>query len=365
MYNTKMFIATPERTNIKYNVINIASRDPFDLLYPIVQNLTEKGYEADKVLIFCRIVSDVRRIYTCFDITFRENYEDYIKRTFGMYHSKTDEIVKAHIINQFTELRGTIRVLVSTLAFGMGVNIKGLYNIIHFGPQATLDDYFQETGRAGRDGGQSEAILVIYTKWNSKHIAKSVKEYAKNKVTGRRKLLLSIFNSSSNKFVASLHMCRDICQMKCVCCGNSCHYESNIKLAVNIDQTKSVSPTIQLSETGRESLKKQFLKIREQCLRSSCYCGKVINSGFPLNAVNEIMSIASIDISIEALKLETSVFNESCYEQIIDAVKEIFANHSLTRKENVVSAAGHFTDENAENSSSPSDSEDDIVANTM
>ena len=65
MYNTKMYIATPERTNIKYTVINIASRDPFTLLCPIAQNLTEKGYEADKVLIFCRIVSDVRRIYKC------------------------------------------------------------------------------------------------------------------------------------------------------------------------------------------------------------------------------------------------------------------------------------------------------------
>ena len=85
-----------------------------------------------------------------------------------------------------------------------------------------------------------------------------------------------------------------------------------------------------------------------------------MNPGFPLNAVDEITSIASMDISIEALKLETSVFNESCYEQIIDAVKEIFINHSLTHKENVVSAAGHFIDENSENSSSPSDSEDDI-----
>ena len=278
-----------------------------------------------------------------------------------MYHSKTDEIVKAHIINQFSELRGTIRVLVSTIAFGMGVNIKGLYNIIHFGPPATLGDYYQEAGRAGRDGGQSEAILVMYPKFlNSKHIAKSAKEYAKNKVTCRRKLLLLGFNLSSNKFVGLLHLCCDICQIKCVCCGNSCHYESNIKLAVNIDETRSVSPTIQLSETGRELLKKQLLKIKEQCLSFSGRRGKDINSGFPFDAVDEIMSIANIDISIEALKLETSVFNESCYEQIIDAVKEIFANHSLTQKENVVSVVGHFIDENSENSSSPSDSEDDI-----
>ena len=98
-----------------------------------MQNPTEKGHEADKVLIFCRIVSHVRRIYKCFDIALGENYKDHIERPFGMYHSKRDEIkIKTHIINQFSRLRGTIRVLVSTIAFGMGVNIKGLYNVVHF-----------------------------------------------------------------------------------------------------------------------------------------------------------------------------------------------------------------------------------------
>ena len=89
-------------------------------------------------------------------------------------------------------------------------------------------------------------------------------------------------------------------------------------------------------------------------------CGKGINSGFPFDAVNEIMLIASMDIPIEALKLETSVFKESCYEQIMDAVKEIFTNHFLTHKVNVVSVVAHFIDENSDTSSSSSDSEDDI-----
>ena len=87
-----------------------------------------------QIKYFCGIVSDVRRNYKCFDIALREKYKDYIKRPLGMYHFKTDEIVKAHIINQFSHLRGTIRVLFSAIAFGMGDNIKGSYNIIHIGP---------------------------------------------------------------------------------------------------------------------------------------------------------------------------------------------------------------------------------------
>ena len=133
---------------------------------------------------------------------------------------------------------------------------------------------------------------MIYPKClNSKHIAKSVKEYAKNKVTCRQKLLLSSFNSSSNTFVAPLHFCCDICQVKCLCCGNSCHYESSIKLGVNIDQTRPVSPVIQLPETGRELLKKQLFKIREQCFSCSGHCWESINSGFPFDAIDQIMLI--------------------------------------------------------------------------
>ena len=96
-------------------------------------------------------------------------------------------------------------------------------------------------------------------------------------------------------------------------------------------------------------------------MSSSGQCGKDINSGFLFDAADEIMSIASINISIEALKLEISVFNESCYEQIVDAVKEILTNHSLAHiKKCFFSVVGYFIDEKSENSCFSSDSEDDI-----
>ena len=70
--------------------------------------------------------------------------------------------------------------------------------VIHFGPPAALDEYFQEAGRAGRDGLQSKPHHVIYPRsLNSKHISKSVKEYAKNKVICRRRLLLSNFGAEN------------------------------------------------------------------------------------------------------------------------------------------------------------------------
>lgn len=69
-----------------------------------------------------------------------------------MFHSKTSEKVKDKIrIDMNTD--GTIRILVSTNAAGMGVNFHGVNSIIHFNLPRQMDTFVQQMGRAGRDGG--------------------------------------------------------------------------------------------------------------------------------------------------------------------------------------------------------------------
>ena len=46
-------------------------------------------------------------------------------------------------------LTGTMRVLVATIAYGMGIHVENLKRIIHLGPPKDIDDCQQETGRAG------------------------------------------------------------------------------------------------------------------------------------------------------------------------------------------------------------------------
>ena len=59
----------------------------------------------------------------------------------------------------------------ATVALGMGVDVPSIRNIIHVGPPRTIREYFQETGRAGRDGKQSLSVLY----YNNRDIAKSEK----------------------------------------------------------------------------------------------------------------------------------------------------------------------------------------------
>ena len=65
MYNTTMFVATPERSNVRYSADTIKSRKPLLVLASIIENLKEKCYDTRKVLIFCRVMRDVRTVYKC------------------------------------------------------------------------------------------------------------------------------------------------------------------------------------------------------------------------------------------------------------------------------------------------------------
>ncbi len=127
-------------------------------------------------------------------------------RMVEMFHSGTPDSVKDHVLQSLSSNDGHIRILICTIAFGMGVDCKNISRIIHFGGSNCIESYLQECGRAGRNGTLSTCYL-LHNEVLLKHCGDDIKNYVASTIC-RRRDISSMFPSSNFESEAS----------GCVCC---------------------------------------------------------------------------------------------------------------------------------------------------
>ena len=144
-----------------------------------------------------------------------------------MFTSPTQKAVKDidDIIHSFSEHGSRLRIVICTVAFGMGIDCPDVSQIVHWGPSADLESYIQETGRAGRNGNKACALLLVDKGDMNNHAISDqfMLNYSKNTTTCRRSLLFQDFDDYNCAVDILGCMCCDICMATCECGNCSRH----------------------------------------------------------------------------------------------------------------------------------------------
>lgn len=150
-----IILSTFNRPEIRFNVVykeTIGSGSSTDVLEHIksfIQDESERD-ETSGGIVYCRLRS------TCDEVaTFLCNAEI----DAAAYHAGMDPARRARVQQEWTS--GAIATVVSTIAFGMGIDRGNVRWVVHMDPPSTLEGLYQEAGRGGRDG--LPATHVVYT----------------------------------------------------------------------------------------------------------------------------------------------------------------------------------------------------------
>lgn len=214
----------PNRRNIKY-VLN-ATPDTIELTFStLVEEIRQHRTQMGRTLVYCRTLDSCSMIYLYIKAQLKCEFTEPRKardaaefRLVDMFTSCTTPDVKEEILSSFCTPGGTLRVVIATIAFGMGLDCPDVRKVIHWGPSTDIEQYMQETGRAGRDNLPSVAILYV-ADLQAHPTEDSMKEYYKNTDRCRRLLLLSHFECrlDSQDYCESMCRCCDLCELICMC----------------------------------------------------------------------------------------------------------------------------------------------------
>ncbi|MBC7912770.1 MAG: DNA helicase RecQ [Pyrinomonadaceae bacterium] len=220
MTDSTLFKSSFNRPNLYYEI-----RPKINVIKEIVRFI--KGHMGKSGIIYCLSRKKVEEVAEALNL-------NGIKAL--PYHAGLDPKTRADTQDKF--LMEDVEVIVATIAFGMGIDKPDVRYVIHHDIPKSMEGYYQETGRAGRDGGEGLCVAFYAEKDVDKlakfmkdkpvsereigtQILKEVIDYAESSVC-RRKQILHYFGENFNEAG---------CASMCDCCrAPKTHFDASEKL---------------------------------------------------------------------------------------------------------------------------------------
>lgn len=140
--HANVYVTGFDRPNLSFSVVRTPKRVDYVVDY-VRRHSHENG------IIYCSTRKDVERVY---DNLTRAGIQT------GYYHAGLSDEMRKDMQNKYAF--DQLQVMVATNAFGMGIDKSNVRYVLHYQMPRNMESYYQEAGRAGRDGAPAECILL-------------------------------------------------------------------------------------------------------------------------------------------------------------------------------------------------------------
>ena len=218
-----LIVKSPDKSNIRFSCLETKKKMHRALFSAILDEIRLMRTNLPRIIIYCKNKTHCGELYTLFETSLGDQFTEPIgashriaeARMVDMFFTGTHPSVKNTIIENFTK-PSPLRIVISTIAFGMGVDTPDVRLVVHLGASNDIESYVQEVGRVGRDGDTSYAILFHSSKLLA-NCSENMISYARNDRKCRRDLLFRDFDMYDRSEENIGCLCCDVCLKSCEC----------------------------------------------------------------------------------------------------------------------------------------------------